>query len=90
MAKYIDEIRMKHPGLTEADYDIINREALLEIDKAINDSQKTLSAVRKELGKLKTSSPFNIFRITLLIKFEIVLTEKLKSINSVKAELFGI
>ena len=90
MAKYIDEIRTKHPGLTETDYDIINREAILEIDKAINDSQKSLSAVRKELGKLKTSRPFNIFRITLLIKFENVLTEKLKSINSVKAELFGI
>lgn len=90
MGKYIDEIKVRYPDLTEMDYDIMNRQAVLEVDKAINDNQKSLNAVKKELGILKYSRPFNIFRITLLIKIENVLTEKIKSITSVKAELFGI
>jgi hypothetical protein len=88
MGKYIDEFKKKQPGLTEGDYDIINREATLEVDKAINEVQKSITAVKNDLAKLKSGRPFNIYRITILIKFESALNDKLNTLISVKSDLF--
>jgi len=88
MSKYIDSIKKKQPGLTAVDYDIINREAILEIDKSINNSQKSLSLVKEKLELLKSSRPFKPIAIACLIHTEKAIVDELSTLNSVKAEQF--